>query len=230
MNRSLMTFTIASSSLLLTGCLMTRQQIREGANSGGGNAKVSQMQVKRAEEVARMDELEENLRLLRGEVEVAQNQLLQINAEKQAAAEAAASGDQPMSSKDVAQKLAIFEEALRALETRMNSMSQDIQQLKSRPAAAAATTKKPQESLGNYGGAEKAFDRKAWKQAIVGYEKYRELNPKGRRYADATYKIGVCFQELGLKTEAKSFYEEVIAKYPSSNTAKKAKYRLSQVR
>jgi TolA-binding protein len=42
----------------------------------------------------------------------------------------------------------------------------------------------------------------------------------------ATYKIGVCFQELGMIEEAKAFYDEVIAKYPKSNEAAKATSRL----
>ena len=209
---------------------MTREQIREGATPGEGQSEISQMQVKRAEEVARMDELEESVRLLRGEVEVAQNQITQMEQAKQAAASEAGE-QQAMSSKSMEQRLVIFEEALRSFETKLVAMSAEIQKLKSRPAAKAASATKPKaESVGNYGGAQKSFDQKSWKQAIVGYEKYRELNPKGRRYADATYKIGVCFQELGMKTEAKAFYEEVIAKYPKSNTAKKAKYRLSQVK
>lgn len=212
---------------VLTGCLESFEHIREGTSSTKPKSKVSQMQVERAEEVARIDELEESLRLLRGEIEVAQNQIRQMEAADQAAA--AVDEDQPMSAKEVLQKLAIFEEALRSMESKMNSMDQEIQKLKARPVAKAAAKSKVTESTGNYGGAQQAFDRRDWKKAIVGYEKYRELNSKGRRYADATYKIGVCFQELGMKSEAKSFYQEVIAKYPGSNMSKKAKYRLSQV-
>lgn len=219
---------IAVTSLLLSGCLMTREQIREGSKPGEGGSQVSQMQVKRAEEVARMDELEESVQLLRGEVEVAQNTIRQLEAANQASQDV--DEEKPMSAKEVVQKLAIFEEALRAMETKMNVMSQEIQVLKARPAATASKPKPKAETQGNYAGAQQSFDKKNWKKAIVGYEKYRELNPKGRRYADATYKIGVCFQELGMKSEAKSFYQEVIAKYPKSNTAKKAKYRLTQVK
>jgi TolA-binding protein len=230
MKKSLVFAVAMLSVAFLSGCLMTREQIREGATSpGGSKSEISQMQVKRAEEVARMDELEESVRLLRGEVEVAQNQIRQMEAANKAASKV--DGNQPMSQKEVLQKLAIFEEALRSMEAKVNSMGQELQALKSRPKSAATSSAKPKEdTVGNYGGAQQSFDRKDWKKAIVGYEKYRELNPKGRRYADATYKIGVCFQELGMKSEAKSFYQEVIAKFPKSNTAKKAKYRLSQVK
>ena len=217
------------TSIFTTGCLMTREQIREGAASPKGpRGELSQMQVKRAEEVARMDELEETIRLLRGELEVAQNQIRQLETVQQSSTGAAES--HAMSQQEVAQKMAIFEEALRASEAKVNSLSQELQSLKSRSVSKGPSAPEPNEdSLGNYAGAQKAFDLKDWKKAIVGYEKYRELNPKGRRYADATYKIGVCFQELGMKTEAKAFYEEVIAKFPKSDTANRAKYRLTQV-
>jgi hypothetical protein len=85
----------------------------------------------------------------------------------------------PMSQKEVLQKLAIFEEALRSMEAKVNSMGQELQALKSRPKSAATSSAKPKEdTVGNYGGAQQSFDRKDWKKAIVGYEKYRELNPK----------------------------------------------------
>ena len=67
---------------------------------------------------------------------------------------------------------------------------------------------------------------KKWKDAIVVFSKYRDQFPKGKKYADATYKIGVCFQELGMKEEAKPFLEEVVAKFPGTSEAKKASFRL----
>ncbi|MBK9294536.1 MAG: tetratricopeptide repeat protein [Oligoflexia bacterium] len=48
--------------------------------------------------------------------------------------------------------------------------------------------------------------------------------------AEATYKIGLCFTELGLKKDAKEFYKDVIEKYPKTSWAKKAKYRISQIK
>ena len=55
------------------------------------------------------------------------------------------------------------------------------------------------------------------------------MNPKGKRYADATYKIGMSFQELKLKDDAKAFYQEVIQKFPKSSEAKKAEVRLKKL-
>ena len=98
MKKSLVFAVAMLSVAFLSGCLMTREQIREGATSpGGSKSEISQMQVKRAEEVARMDELEESVRLLRGEVEVAQNQIRQMEAANKAASKV--DGNQPMSQK-----------------------------------------------------------------------------------------------------------------------------------
>ena len=45
-----------------------------------------------------------------------------------------------------------------------------------------------------------------------------------------TYKIGVCFQELGLKNEAKTFYKSVVNGFSTKFKAHKfASYRLSQI-
>jgi TolA-binding protein len=74
------------------------------------------------------------------------------------------------------------------------------------------------------------FSGKKWKDAAAAFQKYREAFPKGKAYSDATYKIGVCFQELGLKDEAKSFYDEVVAKFPKSKEAKKARIRLKSLK
>ena len=77
-----------------------------------------------------------------------------------------------------------------------------------------------------YDIAKEFFEKKDWKQAILNFQKYRDDNPKGVKLADATYKIGVSFQELGMKDEAKTFYDEVQVKYPKSEEARRAKIRL----
>lgn len=74
-----------------------------------------------------------------------------------------------------------------------------------------------------------AFAAKDWKGAVVIYQKYRDKYPKGKKFVEATYKIGICFKELKLKSEAKTFFDEVIEKFPSSPEAKKAKSQLKSL-
>jgi TolA-binding protein len=83
---------------------------------------------------------------------------------------------------------------------------------------------------GPFDEAESFFGAKEYKKAIVKFQNYIDKNPKGKNVAEATYKIGVCFAELGLKKDAKEFYKEVTDSYPSSSWAKKAKYRLSHLK
>lgn len=79
---------------------------------------------------------------------------------------------------------------------------------------------------------DKYFDDKKWSEAAAEYQSYREKarTKKGEDYALATYKIGVCFQELGLKKEAKTFYKSVIKKHKGLKAAKYAQYRLENLK
>ena len=74
------------------------------------------------------------------------------------------------------------------------------------------------------------FASKEWKKAILNYQKYVDEFPKGKEVSDSKYKIGVCFQELGMKDEAMAFYEEVVAHFSKSEAGKKAKLRLSKLK
>ena len=101
-------------------------------------------------------------------------------------------------------------------------------------AAAASSTssaKKAAASKGddNYQKGEGLYGQKKWKEAIVAYQKYRENQPKGKFYAEATYKMGESFLALGMKDESKSFFEEVRVKYPKSPLAKKAEKQLKSL-
>ena len=42
----------------------------------------------------------------------------------------------------------------------------------------------------------------------------------------ALYKIGLSFESLGMKDDAKGFYQELIEKHPKSQEAKKAKAKM----
>ncbi len=79
---------------------------------------------------------------------------------------------------------------------------------------------------------DKLFDDKKWSGAAAEYQSYREKakSKKNEDYALATYKIGVCFQELGMVKEAKTFYKSVASKYKGQKAAKYAEYRLANLK
>lgn len=114
-------------------------------------------------------------------------------------------------------KLVVYEQSIAALE-------EEIIHLKSLKAKPKAKKK------GIFETAEDHMKNKDWKKAILEFENYRKKYPRGRRISLATYYIGVSFQELGLKEEAKAFFQETIDKYPKTSAYNKASYRLKQLK
>lgn len=218
-------FLVILFSLLSVGCLMTRDQIRgNSTNRSPEQVQVSQNQIKKAEQAAQLDDMDESLRSTVGRIEVLENEIQQMKAVSPEEEQ-----NKMAAKKDIDLKFATFEQALRALEVQVQNLKAEISGLKASRSSSKPKVKKKAKK-GNFAGAQEAFSAKDWKKAILGYQKYRDLNPKGRWYSEATYKIGVSFQELNMKSEAKSFYQEVIAKFPKGKMAKKAKYRLKKLK
>ncbi|MGE0525805.1 MAG: tol-pal system YbgF family protein [Bdellovibrionales bacterium] len=170
----------------------------------------------------RLEEYDEQMRHLHGRVDTVENMLAQLNAAEQGHREMKLQENQALEQKFIA-----FEDALKKLETQVLELSDQVSRLKPTPAPAVDTSEKARTSFEQ---AEDLFTAKKWKESIVAYQKYRDKNPKGKQYADATYKIGVSFQELGMKDEARAFFDEVTTKFPKSKEAKKAKFRLNSLK
>lgn len=207
------------SIFALSGCLTTRSQLKEQSKL---QTEVATLQVNKAEVEARSQEFESQLRDYNGRIEnletsVAELKQLNVKNEEKRTVDAEL----------LENKFKLIQDALLKIEEELQNVNNEIAKLKSQKKTAAVAAPAP--TKGNYSQAEIDFSNKKWKQAAVGYQKYRDLNPNGRRYSDATYKIGVCFQEMGMKSEAKAFYEEVIEKYPKSREAGKATYRLKNL-
>lgn len=76
---------------------------------------------------------------------------------------------------------------------------------------------------------DKKAKEKAYKQAILAYQKVLEL-PKSNKGDGALFKIGLAFEALGFVDEAKVFYEEILAKHPKSPLLGDAKKRLKALK
>jgi tol-pal system protein YbgF len=74
--------------------------------------------------------------------------------------------------------------------------------------------------------AESLYKLKQYKKAIVEYSKFPEKFTKSTHMPESLYKIGLCFDALGMKEDAKGFYQELVEKYPKSPEAKKARKRV----
>ncbi|WP_413288867.1 tetratricopeptide repeat protein [Bdellovibrio sp. HCB337] len=218
---------ISILSLGLTGCLKTRTDVRETEQKQVIQQEVTKLQRTNADVSSRFADVEEDMRNLRGRMEVLEHKDGQGNKEAESAKKFAA--DQ---SADANKKILLLQEGLSALEKTVFQLNAEVNGLKAEKAAmvaqaSAAQAKAATEAKkGTYELAQESFEQKDWKKAILNYQKYRDENPNGKKFPDATYKMGVSFQELGMKDEAKTFYDELISRFPTSNEAKKAKIRL----
>lgn len=229
----LKTVGILSFVVFFAGCLSqlkTREDLRGQTTtsqapqaSQGAVAPTSESTVVEAEPIPAYEQVEKNeeIRRLYGRVEEAENQVREL---RESMIELA--GSRQKEKEEAAAKLQAYEEAIRNLEAQIES-------LKAAPQAKAAAPKKEEgkkaDPREDYHKGEDFFRQKKWKEAIVSYQKYRETYPKGKFYADATFNIGVCFVQLGLKEESKSFFEEVKVKFPNSPLAKKAEKQLKSL-
>ncbi len=222
------------ASALTGGCvaLKTRSELRGDGSRPKSEAPKEFKEPKAAAAVARTEDYDDQFRQLNGRVDTIENQMGQINAanegEKKSVTDMAKYADQ---------KFTAYEEELRKMEAKIASLEQELATVK-----AASAEPKPTPSAGSIAGAisgkgktaydegEDLFIAKKWKEAIVSYQKYRDTYPKGKMYADSTYKIGVAFQELKMKEEAKAFFDEVISKFPKSKEAKKAAFRMKTLK
>ncbi len=236
-------------SLALTSCLKTRAEVGEEEQSQVYNKKSAENQRDaRASQAPNqttqgthsvVDERDDLIRTLNGRVENLENQINSLQKEKSTASE------------QEAQKIVLLQEALNKMDAQLHKLegeqalnnlaapTQHAEPPAHHPAAskmnssdknASVASGKVNAASGPYDSAQDFFMNKEWKKAILNYQKYVDESPKGKNVADAKYKIGVCFQELGMKEESMAFYEEVIANYAKSEAGKKSKIRLAKLK
>jgi len=94
--------------------------------------------------------------------------------------------------------------------------------------AAYLETPKPKNQVeATFFRGEAYFELKQYKKAIVDYSKFAEKKMGQSSYVPkALYKLGMSFEGLGRKEDARAFFDELIDSYPKSKEAKKAKARI----
>jgi len=216
----------------LPACLQTREEIQKENEERQLKEQVSSIQKSHADADMRYNDLENEIRVVSGRVEVVEhNQQVYHQSDRQEMEGIKKAIDAQN------EKIKLIEQHLDQMDARLN---QTIQTLANSPGPAAgsgsATNAQGAVETGKKGDAkiysegEALFSRKEFKKALVKFQSYREKNSKGQKAAEATYKIGVCLVELGLKKEAKEIYQETIENYPGTPSAKKAKFRLTQLK
>ena len=214
---------ISLSSLLLTGCLTTRSSL----NTGGvqTRSEVDVLREQKTDALMRLTSIDEQLRSLNGRMEVMENN-------QQSVAPAAASGINDRQFKRLEERFDILRKAVDELDRKVNGKKTSSVSYKKTKVSLAKKTKvikkNPVASIKSnaFDTAESDFKNNNFIKAIDGYQKYRELNPNGLRYARATYNMGIAFTKLGFKEESKVFFKEVADSHQSSPLAKMAKAQL----
>jgi TolA-binding protein len=215
----------------LPACLQTRAQLRDspqgskieskpivfaqngkitGNSSNATSAPAAAPQIsKEAQTDSRFEDVNKDFRQLYGKVETVENQMNQLK-----------------ENKALEEKIAQLEGKIALLETTVVDLNSKSKKEPAAPVAKSASTKVDKNELA---AADQFYSEKKWEDAILAYEDFRKQNPKGKSYAEATYKIGVCFQNLGMKDDAKAFFKEVVDKYPSAKEAGLAKSKLKKI-
>lgn len=234
--RTILYIGILSLVLPLGGCLLqTRDDINQAEDKRQIREQVSSIQKVKADNEAKINDVQTELRQLSGRVET-----MEYASRNNQGAGKAELEQLKKTVEAQNEKIKALEQHIEATETRLLGAIQSINAPPAPPPAKEDKAKKgekPSKKVedSDKGGdqfneAEALFGEKEYKRAIVKYEAYREGRTKGAKAAEATYKIGVCFDELGMKKEAKEFYQEVLEKFSGSKSAKKAKYRLNQLK
>jgi TolA-binding protein len=212
--------------MLTSGCLKTRNDVKEQEEAKVLQNQVVAMQNANADYVSRVEETLENYRSINGRIEV-----LEHKASKTEGAVSEKQSDQGKSITELNEKIKLLQDSLSKIEEENQALKNEFAALKSKPGKAtdnvAANGADPHGET--FGMAEDLFKQKKWKEAILQYDEYKKKAPKGKLIPEAIYKTGVCFQELGMKDEAKVFYQELTSKFPKSEFAKKAHIRMKSI-
>lgn len=213
-------FLIAITIFGTVGCQTSFKPRQESTITGRNIPSISAVRKENAELKVKLMNMEEDLRIKDGKIEELEVYIQNIKQKNED------------SKKDEAEVLSAYKESVESLLSEKKellkkiSLLQEANQITQKKLKSATT---PADELLQLG--DKRFDEKKWTEAISQYQAYREKteNKKSKDYALVTYKIGVCFQELGLKAEAKTFYNSVVKNFEGTDAHKYATYRLSQL-
>ncbi len=208
---------------LLSGCLVTRGEIRQAV----APVPPTNQQIQQANEVNQMDQIDSEIRHLRGRVGDLENS---VNTMQTNHASDLSTLDSRVTTIEGNDK--VYESELTKLDTEYMQLQQEIEALRTSYDKLSKQRRfEPRRpNLNVIVEARQSFAEKKWQQAIVEFQKYRQIYPHGLHYAEATYKIGFSFSKLGMKSDAKTFYAEVAQKYPKTLWGKRAAEKLKALK
>jgi TolA-binding protein len=207
---------VVACALLASACLRTRSEVAEQDQQKVIQSQVSLLQKNKADQEANLQGYESQIRSLNGRLEILEHQTAQLTADRD----------------DLTKKLTENDERFKQLEQALLQVEQG-QVMAARPAREDDSRSRGGERVSKkayFQDAEEYFAKKQYKKAVVLYQKYRDKSPNGADVAEATLKIGLCFQEMKMIKEARVFFDEVVEKHHKSKYAKIAQARLAQLK
>lgn len=232
-------FLVLGLLIISVGCLRTREDLKEVETSKAMRTQVDSLQKVHADSNSRLEDLMDQNRQLSGRIEELEQRLSQA-----ARTQGSGKEDLQKSLSESKRQSEMLQEGIGKLENQVQALQEEIVTLKTSKSAGGKNTDKDNAKSGvkdvDKGKSKDKekdlmdialgdFQEKKWKEAILNFDQYREKYPTGKYAPEATYKTGVSFQELGMKDEAKVFYQEVTEKFPKSDMSKKAQIRLKSI-
>jgi len=214
---------VAGTSILVlglatSGCLVTRNEAKEVERKNMDQ--VITLQRSAADQSTKFSEIDNELRVLNGRIEVLENRVVQYQAQSHEKL-----GGESLKTQEMERRMLLLQEEIKRLTALLDATIVEVGALK---AGANAKIPVPTGKKGAFEIAEDLYAKKEWRKAVLAYQKFRDDNPKSKRFPTATLRIGQCFMELGMKDDARTFFEEVVAKYPKSDEAKQARNLLKK--
>ena len=213
--------------LLLSGCITTRSSLQ------AEQEKHEQLK-ERAEFENRLVEVSDETRTTLGRLEILERRIADSELQDKSAKE-----QKSEEFKKQNEKMDLLVESVSKLEEKLVKLNQEFTECRAEQARLSAAVQNAKErekekekdpKKDHYKDADLDFEKGQWKEAALGYQYYREKNPKGKFYARATYQMGLCFEKLKLMDEAKSFFEEITVRFPKSKYFELAQVKLKKIK
>lgn len=228
------------SSILFSGCLVTRTQLKQdGSDQVAQPAHPAKIQEVQPQGQYVIDEIKSEMTRLTGRIEDLER------SQKEAPSGGSEEHQKALEKRiqELEQSQIAILEALKKLQDSGTSATVDPMDQFEKGLASfeAKNFDAAVEAFSNYlkspkakGAVERAtylrgeayYQLKQYKKAIVDYSKVTERFTKSKFLPSSLYKIGLSFEALGMKEDAKSFYQELVDKHPNSQEARLVRAKL----
>lgn len=237
-------------SILMTACLKTHSQLEREKDfnlrniahvKDSSNSSISQQQ--RAQIDSRFYGIDRDFRELYGKIEVIEKELFRLTGPPENEPQDLSMYSEKI--QNVEKRITTLEQAVLNLDRKLNEFTgenpeqekkkeegkkQDKKSEQEKKKETQNSDRKNKKTKGSFAKAESFFNQGEFEEAIVQYDKYRKTHPKGKKYPQATFKMGLCFQKLKMDEDAKAFYKELIQRYSKSSFAREARKILKSMK